>query len=136
MERIEQQFLWALQALAQPAHIQPKLFPSFVVVADELAIDFDNWRMAYESNCGHRWSQEQREVVAALGYLLTEMSGPGKHELWLNEDCLNHPKWAEVRRLALVVLSAFDWSPEIPPLDRAIYARYSRDTEQSESANS
>jgi hypothetical protein len=34
-------FEWSVRALAQPAPIQLGLFPGFVVVADELAGDFD-----------------------------------------------------------------------------------------------
>jgi hypothetical protein len=34
-------FEWSVRALAQPAPIQLALFPGFVVVADELAGDFD-----------------------------------------------------------------------------------------------
>ena len=106
MGSIERQFQWAVQALVQPADVQPTLFPSFVVVADELALDFDNWWKAYESNFGHLCSQQQRQAVASLDHLLTEMSGPGKPELWMDEGCLSHPKWSMVRRLAADVLSA------------------------------
>lgn len=129
MEGVKQQFQWAVQALAQPADVQPSLFPSFVVVADELALEFDNWRQAFESNFRNSWSPEQREAVAALDQLLSEMSGPDKPELWLDEGCLNHPKWSEVRQLAGQVLTAYGWLPGLPPLGRAIYARYSPDPE-------
>jgi len=125
MQGIEQQFQWAVQALAQPAVVQPTLFPSFVMVADELALEFDNCWKAFESNYFQLCSQQQRQAVAALDHLLTEMSGPDKPELWLDEGCLNHPKWSEVRRLAADVLSAFGWSLEPPPLGRAMYARCS-----------
>jgi hypothetical protein len=131
MQPLEQHFQWAVQALAQPADVQPILFPSFVVVADEVALDFDNWRLACESNVGHLWSQEQRQAVEALDDLLDQMSGPERPELW-DSGCLNHPKWSEVRQLAGNILSAFGWPPGIPPLDRAIYARYAPESPQSE----
>jgi len=125
MQRIEQQFQWAVQALAQPAEVQCELYPRFVVVADELALDFDHWRKACEDNLGHLWSREQQRAVAALDDLLTEMSGPDRPELWLESGCLNQPQWSEVRRLACEALCAFGWPLTVPPLDRAIYARYS-----------
>ena len=120
MDRIEQQFQWAVQALAQPADVQITLFPSFVVVADELALDFDNWRQAFDSNFGTSWSPAQREAVEFLDQILDEMSGPNNPELWLHKECLNHPKWSEVRRLAEKVLSAFQWPSDVPPTDRGV----------------
>ncbi|MHB1037555.1 MAG: hypothetical protein ACYC35_22035 [Pirellulales bacterium] len=131
-ENIKRQFQWAVQALAQPPNVQPTLFPPFVVVADELALEFDNWWKAYESNFGHLCSQQQREAVSAVDHLLAEMSGPDKPELWLDDGCLNHPKWSEVRRLAADVLSAFEWPPGLPPLGRVTYVRYSPEAESGE----
>jgi hypothetical protein len=132
MVDVKQQFQWTVQALGQPADVQPKLFPSFVVVADELALDFDNWRQVFESRFGGSWSPEQREAVAALDQLLSDMSGPDKPELWLEPGCLNHPRWSEVRQRAKSVLSAFGWPSDLPPLDRAIYVQSSPDQEQTE----
>lgn len=121
MNQIEQQFQWAVQALAQPADVQLTLLPSFVVVADELALDFDHWRRTLETHFGDSWSDEQRQSVQALDCLLGEMSGD-KPEIWRGGGCLNHPKWSEVRRLAVGILSAFGWPQDVPPLNRAIYA--------------
>ncbi|MFZ2358492.1 MAG: hypothetical protein WA040_04040 [Anaerolineae bacterium] len=119
---VEQQFQWAVQALAQPADVQIDLFPPFVVVADELALEFDSCREAFDSNFGWLWSPLQRTAVVALDQYLADMSGPDKPELWLDEGCLEHARWTEVRQLARKVLSAFGWSPDFPPLDRgAIY---------------
>src|SRR5690348_11404020 len=114
MEGIEQQFQCAGQARAQPAHVQRTLFPTFVVGADELALHFDNWRGAAEAHYGDSWSAAQRKTVTELDQLLTEMSGD-KPELWLNEGCLTHPRWTEVRQLAGAVLNAFDWQDATPP---------------------
>lgn len=117
----EQMLRWAVQALVQPAEVQRALFPPFVVVADELALDFHHWWTTFERHYGHELSKEQREACEALDDLLAEMSGP-KPELWTDEGCLNHPKWSEVRRLAANVLSAFGWPAEVPPIGRSIYA--------------
>ncbi len=123
MDVIKHQFQWAVQALAQPADVQLTLFPPFVVVADELALDFDNWWKTFESNFGDSCSRQQRQAVVALNQLLDEMSGPEKPELWLGPECLNQPKWTEVRQLAADVLSTFGWPLDAPPLGRALYRR-------------
>src|SRR5262245_34979389 len=105
---IEQQFRWAVQALVQASDVQPTLFPPFVVVADELALDFDNYRRAYEDHFGEFWSSAERQAIEALDHQLNRMSGDKPH-LWSDDGCLNHPQWAEVRRLAHQVLSEFGW---------------------------
>jgi hypothetical protein len=122
MEGIEQQFQWAVQALTQPANVQPTLFPSFVVVADELALDFDNWRRAFEAHFAESWSSQQRKAVHALDQLLDRMSR-GRPRLWHGKECLKEHRWSEVRQLAGDVLKAFGWSSDIPPTGRALYAR-------------
>ena len=125
-ETRRQMFEWAVQALAQPAEIQRTLFPSWVVVADELALDFDHWQRTFNAHYGHLLSEEQRRAIKALDDLLDEMSG-NKPELWTDEGCLNHPKWSEVRRLAADVLRVFGWPLEVPPIGRSIYAQYKED---------
>jgi hypothetical protein len=130
MDPIKRHFQWAVQALAQPAEVQPTFFPSFVVVADELALDFGNWRRAFDANSGNSWSAEQRRAVEALDEHLSEMSGD-KPELWLVDGCLNHAKWTEVRRLAANVLVAFGWSSDVPPADRSLYAQCEVDSKKS-----
>lgn len=124
---IRQMFQWAVQALAQPADVQRALFPPFVPPAEELALDFDNWWRTYQDHFGHSLRDEQLKAVRALDDLLAEMSGPDKCELWTDAGCLNHPKWAEVRRLASDILYAFAWPNEVPPIGRSIYAQYKED---------
>ena len=41
-----EQLKWSLQALALPADSQLQQFPDFVVITDELMLEFDNWRQA------------------------------------------------------------------------------------------
>lgn len=117
----EQHLMWAVQALAQPADVQPTLFPTVVVVADELALDFDDQRRLAEAHVSGSWSLDQRAAIAALDRELTEMSGPDKPELWSDRGCLDHPRWAVVRQLARAALAAFNWPDEPPPSGRAVY---------------
>jgi hypothetical protein len=121
MEQVEREFMWAVQALAQPADVQPELFPDFVVVADELALEFDAARLVAESQVGRAWSARQHQAVAYLDARLSEMGA--RPELWSNEGCLDHPRWSEVRQLAREVLAVFGWSPARPPLGRVVYVR-------------
>ena len=121
MEASERQLMWAVQALAQPADVQPALFPPFVVVADELALEFDHWREVAEGSAGEQWSPGQRSTVAALGQALIAMSGPGRPALWSEPGCLSRPEWAEIRRLAGATLIAFAWPADRPPDGRGVY---------------
>lgn len=119
----EQRFRHAVQALAQDAATQASLYPSIVVVADELALDFDNWRQVFEGVAGGAWTLQQVQSVSSLDELMDDMSGPDKPEIWLEEDCLLHPKWAEVRRLASNVLEAFGWNDDTPPPSPDLFAQ-------------
>ncbi|MBI5368698.1 MAG: hypothetical protein HZA54_16805 [Planctomycetes bacterium] len=121
MKSAEQELLWAVQALAQPADVQPTMFPPIVVVADELALDFDHWYQVSSGQTGTSWSPVQRLALAALDRQLSVMSGVDSPELWLSAGCLEHQQWSEVRRLALGVLAAFGWPPGLPPTERARY---------------
>ena len=107
--------MWATQALAQSANVQAALFPPFVVVADELALDFDNCRTVASQQVGATWSEAQRCALAGLDRMLEETNG--RHEL----VSLEHPFWDQVRRRARTVLTAFGWPPDPPPQDRAAY---------------
>jgi hypothetical protein len=92
MKHAVKQLMWTVQALAQPAETQPHLFPPFVVVADELALEFDAWYRTVWGEVRDTWLPAQRDCLATLNSLLTEMSGPDKPELWLEPDCLQHPR--------------------------------------------
>jgi hypothetical protein len=113
-------FKCAVQALALPAEIQPKLLPPWVCV-DELALDFDHWRRVITDLYGHMLCQNQRQAINALDSLLEQMSGRDKAEFWEGQDCLKHPKWSEVRQLAMNVLAAFGWSLEVPEVTFSMY---------------
>jgi hypothetical protein len=112
---------WSVRALSHPAEVQKKLFPSIVVVADELALTFDEYYGRALSQVGDRWSAEQLGSLRTLAEKLSSMSGPNKEELWLADDCLSHPEWSVVRTLAKEALIAFDWSTDQPPPSDAIY---------------
>jgi hypothetical protein len=112
---------WSVRALAQPSVIQKKLFPSFVVVADELALEFEEHYAPTVSAVGDHWSSDQMSKLRALDQKLEAMSGSKKEDLWLSEDSLSHSEWSAVRSLAKEVLLAFGWPTDEPPPSTAIY---------------
>lgn len=109
-----QHLQWSLQALAQPAEIQHGLFPDFVVVPDELALDFDNWCDAALPQLSA--SAVQRDALAAIHSALDRI---GRDNTGIRTD----PRWEEIRHLARAALAAFGWPADVPPADRSIYIR-------------
>jgi hypothetical protein len=67
-------------------------------VADELALEFGNWRRAFEANFGESWSSQQRNAIHSLDQLLEQMSR-GTPRLWRGKDCLKERRWSDVRQL-------------------------------------
>ena len=113
--------VWSVRALAQPASVQRKLFPSFVVVADELALEFEeHYALALAAN-RDLWSGDQLSKLRSLDHKLEAMSGSKNEELWLSDDYLLHAEWSVVRSLAREVLHAFGWPADEPPPSDAIY---------------
>ena len=116
--RALQQFEWSVRALAQPSAVQPTLYPSFVAVADELALEFDEHYRTLDLD---RLRPLQREAVRALDDALDAMSGPDHLELW-EVEALDRPEWQHVRELARALIHVMGWSAAAPPVERgAIY---------------
>jgi len=104
---------WSVRALHQPAGIQGELFPAFVAVADELALDFDHWLAVAE---GHStFGPTQHSALQALSRKLDDMSGDDHQILWSLEALVAAPEWLAIRQLAGAVLEAFGWSAAPPP---------------------
>lgn len=75
--------------------------------ADELALEFDDVvallpRLVDEGNL----TPERYEAIEALRRKLSEMSN--RQDVWTEVSLRSHPDWAEVRRLALVVIDKMD----------------------------
>jgi len=113
--------IWSVRALAQPASLQKKLFPAFVVAADELALEFEENYSPTLSEFRARWSSIQLSKLEALDQKLETMSGSEKEDLWLSSDCLNHSEWSVVRSLAKDALLEFGWPSDQPLPSDAIY---------------
>lgn len=114
-----QHFEWSLRALAQPATVQIGLYPSFVEVADELALELEEHLQRTDLDL---LAPTQRDAVRALDRALEEMSGPARAELWHVAALDVAPEWTRLRELASQVIATMGWSSEPPPIDRgAIY---------------
>lgn len=121
MGTVLQEFQWAVQALAAPADDQLARFPDFVVKADELALDFDQWMMCAVEHHGADWSPNQRELIEALDRMLSSMSGSANGHLWQDEAVRADPQWEAVREAARKALDAFGWPSIVPPRSGSIY---------------
>jgi hypothetical protein len=109
---------WAVQALALPANEQRGLFPSFVLVGDELALDFYECRETALKD--HALTDDQLSALESLDTTLSHMTAENNMELW-DEPGVDHPRWGEVRETAKDALKRLGWNLDTPPKDRAIY---------------
>jgi hypothetical protein len=96
---------WAVQALALPENEQRGLFPSFVWVGDELALDFYECR---ETALKDRvLTDDQLAALVSLDTTLSKMAAENNMELW-DEPGVDHPRWEEVRGSAKDALKRLD----------------------------
>lgn len=104
----------SLQMLASPAQAQLSHFPAgWIVLTDELALDFDVWYVRIYSY----WelSVEQIASLIDLDEFLNTMSVESNSDLWTDVALSSDPRWERVRNLAKLALVSFEWPLEIPP---------------------
>jgi hypothetical protein len=104
----------SIQLLGCPAEMQLKLLPVFVCKADELALDFDNWKTVALKNFGPQLTEYQLHCLSALDERLTELSRSNP-EIWTENAMRESVEWQRIREVALVALEAFGWHLETPP---------------------
>ncbi|MCG7368708.1 hypothetical protein MHZ90_21700 [Pantoea sp. ACRSH] len=114
MERIE----WITRAFAQSSTVQESLFPDFVNVADELAVE---WELALEDINEDLLSNEQRLSIKALDDYMLSISGPDNIQFWNNDALYNSSEWNYMRVLAGNILTAMGWDDKPPSKSSAIY---------------
>jgi hypothetical protein len=117
MKELIQQLQWSLQALAQPAEVQIRLYPDFVVAADELALEYDNCLVATLGNHRKEFTPTQVQALEKINSFLNQMSGSENAEHWTLDALYNDAKWTEVRTLAQQTLTELGWPIVIPPMD-------------------
>lgn len=99
---------WIIQALAIPASEQVRLFPSFVNVADELALIWEDVLEGLEIF---------RELVSSGALLaiqnldekILSISGESNSQIWTKNSLYDSVHWEEIRGLAAVVAKKMNW---------------------------
>lgn len=122
MDAKERSLMQAVQAIAQPEEIQRTLFPRFVAVADQLALDFEEALLAGFAQHNAAWSDSQKRALNALDGQLAVYSGPSHPEIWSEPESLSHEAWTGFRELAAEALAAFGWPEVSPAPSNAVYA--------------
>lgn len=96
---------------ACPPEIQLGQFPAFVYAPDEMAEDFDNFRLAFIDNFRTEMTGEQLHYLELIDRAFEQM----------NENCFspdqvrNSGEWRKIREPASDALRAFGWPLNDPP---------------------
>lgn len=110
MKRLEH----AIQRLALSATEQAAQYPDPVMLTDELALDFENWRRVCESS-RYVHGGPLADHLQLLATHLEAMCGEDHTDLWTIDALHGAPEWREIRRLALNALEAANWPLRTPP---------------------
>ena len=100
-----------LRIVASPGDVQRQLYPSFVVVGDEIASDFDS---AFRTLLG---KDLPASLISLNGYI-DDLSG-GNPDFWGN---LDDQRWNRCRELAQLALIEIGSSYEVPAKNGAMYS--------------
>jgi hypothetical protein len=124
---------YSIQLLACPAEVQLNLLPSFVCRADELALDFDQWRLAAVSNFRSELTAGQLSSLDAIDGSLSELTNMGS-EHWTDDAVRQSNEWRGIRALAASALASFGWPTEAPPshADEYVGAEGSQDQDDGD----
>jgi hypothetical protein len=104
----------SIQLLACSGEIQLKALPQFVCKADELALDFDHWRLVAVSNFRSELTPDQLSCLDAIDTSLSELTRMGS-ESWTENAVRESDEWKSVRNRAAVALQSFGWPLQAPP---------------------
>jgi hypothetical protein len=107
-------------ALSQDAETQKRLFPSFVVVADELALNWEEG-LSELNDPDLCISDVQKAKIDRLDAIILSMSGPNNLKFWDDDALSLFREWDDVRAAASEVLLAFDWPIAAPQESSDIY---------------
>lgn len=119
--QVLEQLKWSVQALAQPAEVQVTLFPVFVCVADELALDLQNWLLAAKGQ-NIPLGPAAISRITDIDQELSALSGKAHEEFWNVHALKNDMRWENIRERARAALAAAGWENAAPPFGRSTYA--------------
>jgi hypothetical protein len=103
--------------LSLPGEMQIASYPDFVVVTDELALDYEWVSSFFLSNDEGNLSSAQRELLQGLDDLFTRMSRNGSlftQDLWTDQGLCQNELWSEIRTAARKLAEVFGW--DVPPV--------------------
>lgn len=110
----------AVWALSLEPQAQVQLFPDFVCVADELALEFEeSLQGALSTDLVS--DPTTREAIADLDQHLERMSGEGNGHLWTSSALARRPEWEIVRNLARRARRAAGWLSDFSGPEDSIY---------------
>ena len=110
-DRIFQRLKHSLQALALPDQQQAQLFPTSVVVTNELVLDFDHWQSCTVGNYRTELTESQLRSLTNLNDKIDNAD----QSVWREDALGSHLFWIELRELAIRALEAFGWPLAVPP---------------------
>lgn len=95
-----------LKPLATSYEKQLKLYPDFVLLTDELALDFDDgYQLAPQLKEGGLISEKAFDLLSQIDRILEEMSDRLRGNVWNDEALKENPVWEECRILARKALT-------------------------------
>jgi hypothetical protein len=110
MINIHQNLMASLINLLSEYSAQKNAYPNNVVVADELALDFDSaLKMLLLSPLGRSISATQKNSLERLNNFLDVISGESNKDLWTLKALENSTEWETVRIMARDALKSFGW---------------------------
>lgn len=113
---------WITQVIALPCETQKSLFPDFVNVADEIAIE---WEMALDElndlSVASSITSGQKALINKLDDYMLSISGSNNIQYWNNDALCKSPEWQKMREMAMDILSIMKWEKIIPSKSDAIY---------------
>ena len=112
-------FYNSLIMLASDYEIQRKVLPEFVVITDEIVIDFFNWYEALKSHAkiyDELINNDNNILINKLIITLDDLETFGK-EIWTEDSLKNHSGWNEIRVNAKKVLNGLNIKYQKPVLN-------------------
>ncbi|WP_341902875.1 hypothetical protein [Fluviicola taffensis] len=121
-QSVVDQLKWSIQTLSSEADDQLASFPDFVVVTDELLLEFDNWYRVAIGNYPDIFSDEQLKILKDIDLFIDNLPQEDL-SISIADELKTHPFWKELRILAREALQKFGWDSDPPPHDRSTYVR-------------
>jgi hypothetical protein len=119
-EGVLERLKWSAMALSQDAETQNGLFPDFVVVADELALNWDE-ALNELNDPDLRINDDQKSKIEKLDAMILAISGLENIKFWDDDALEVFQEWEDIRLAASEVLKSFGWPIAAPPPSFDIY---------------